>query len=92
MKLAMITPDALGHCLICRWQCKAPLKKRNRRTKEERELTPKEQQAFLEKEILAHLHSTHDRVLLTKEELAPGEGELLVKVYYHGRFPSKELR
>lgn len=87
MKLAMITPSAIAHCTLCRWQWKAPTKKR----KSQEPLTMEERFKVLEENILAHLRDAHGRILVHREELEPVEEGLMGKVYYHGRRPERVL-
>lgn len=85
MKLALITPDGLAQCLLCRWQGRAPTKRRDRRRHTEEILTIAARYAALEHDLLLHLQSSHDRVLVTKEEILPASADALPKVYYSGR-------
>lgn len=90
MKLAMTTHDGTAHCLLCPWQQRIASKRKNRRTKEEVEVSPQERGEALEKAVLAHLRDCHDRVMLTKEQVASkNQEEPLPKVFYHGRRPER---
>lgn len=93
MKLAMTTPDGIAHCLLCSWQQYIARKRKNRRTKEEVEVSPQERSEALEKAVLAHLRDCHDRVMLTREEVVSKNQEEapLPKVYYHGRRPARSF-
>jgi len=86
MRLALITPDGLAGCLVCRWTWKAPNKKRKGG-----ELTPEEKFKVLEENILAHLQYEHDRIMITRDQLQQTEEGLLNKTYYHGRRPERKL-
>ena len=86
MKLALITPDGLAQCLVCRWTWKAPSKKRKGG-----ELALPERLKVLEENLLAHLRYSHDRMLHTKEEQPTKEEGVPGKIYYHGRRPERNL-
>lgn len=85
MKLAMITPDGIAHCLCCTWQLKAPSKRRVRHGTTH-DLTTSERQAYLEQSILSHLRDSHDRMLVTRDT-CPRDPDVvgLDKVFYNGR-------
>lgn len=87
MKLALLSPDGVVHCLLCHWQERAPGKRRDRRQHTEVVLSATERFQVLERDLLAHLQSSHERILVQREEVTPAGTDTLPKVYYHGRRP-----
>lgn len=90
MILALVSPDGVATCTCCAWQWKVPgkpLRKGKGKFQAVRELTLAERLKLLEEQVLAHLRDQHDRLMLTRHELATG-GEF-PKVMYEGRRPSR---
>lgn len=81
MKLAFITPDGVGHCLLCRCEMKQPTHRRlGNGPKEETPVDVKVKMA--EQDVAAHLFKSHARSMLEKKEVQTSGG---VKLEYHGR-------
>ncbi len=92
MLLAVTSHDGSARCVLCTWEWKVPIHRREGRQKVL--MGKEERQKLLEESLLHHLKAFHDRIMITKEEkpledteIKMDEGSLFPRAQYFGRRP-----